>query len=588
MLAGVVSIMSNNQSAEYKWKSYALILLLMYLIIYILPLGIRPVMIPDEARYAEIPREMIVAENWVSPHLNGLRYFEKPVLGYWVTGVSMQLFGDNAFAMRLPSALSAGLSALVIFMLLSRFTQRRTTALNAAMIYLSMLGVFLIGTNNILDSVFSFLLTAAFVSFYFSHKETDSKKRLMYLLLLGVFCGGAFLAKGFLAFVLLGAVIGPYVIWQGRWQELFTRGWIALLSAIVVIAPWAILVHLQEPEYWQYFFWEEHVKRFASDEAQHGEPFWYYLMYLPLLTLPWIAQLPMALKNLFNKNDDSQNVDAELVKYSILWFLMPFIFFSISRGKLPTYILPCLAPLAVLLAVGIENYLSNKNATESKLTGFKVANGFIAGFFLIVAIALVLIQSGIVGKLVWDASENWKWIALACAFLSGAVLLFLSFKNQSINRRLGLQAMSVAAVMFVISIGIPQRTAMSKMPGDFLLEHADKIKPDTILFSDDILIHAVNWNYKRSDVYMTGAGESKHGLSFSDSSHRLIEGEDLKQFITEHLDKDEMVIVHHSDADAKMQAIMPAQAQQSRWGKFVLWYIPLPESTLKEKSSGQV
>ena len=79
-------------------------------------------------------------------------------------------------------------------------------------------------------------------------------KRLIQLIFLGVFCGGAFLAKGFLAFVLLAAVIGPYVIWQGRWPELFTRGWIALLVALLVVAPWAILVHLDEPEYWSLFF----------------------------------------------------------------------------------------------------------------------------------------------------------------------------------------------------------------------------------------------------------------------------------------------------------------------------------------------
>jgi len=100
--------MINHQHLATHWKRYALLLLLAYLVIYILPLGVRPVMIPDEARYAEIPREMITTGNWVSPHLNGLRYFEKPVLGYWLTGISMQLFGDNAFAMRLPSALSAG------------------------------------------------------------------------------------------------------------------------------------------------------------------------------------------------------------------------------------------------------------------------------------------------------------------------------------------------------------------------------------------------------------------------------------------------------------------------------------------------
>ena len=567
--------MNGNMSTGNKWLRYALILLLMYLLIYVLPLGVRPIMIPDEARYAQIPHEMITTGNWVSPHLNGLRYFEKPVLGYWVTGISMQLFGDNAFAMRLPSALSAGLSALAVFLLCARFSRRESTALYAATIYLSMLGVFLIGTINILDSVFSFLLTAAFVTFYFSHREADAGKRLFYLVLLGIFCGSAFLAKGFLAFVLLGAVIGPYVIWQGRWQELFSRGWIALLSAIVIVAPWAIMVHLQEPEYWHYFIWEEHVRRFASEDAQHGEPVWFYLMYLPLLTMPWIVQLPAALKNLFNSDDTGAYGDTELVRYSVLWFLMPFIFFSISRGKLPTYVLPCMAPLAVMLAVGIENYFSDKKSSASGYKGFKIASGVMAAFFLIVALLLVLIQTGVVGKPVWGDAESWKWLALVMAFTAGAVLLFWSLRVTSAGRRVSLQAISIVAVMFVISIGVPQRTAESKMPGDFLLEHAHRITPDTIIFSDDIMIHAVNWYFARTDVYMTGAGESRHGLSFPDSEHRLIEGEALRAFIAEHLGKDEMVIVHHSDADARMQAIMPVQAQQSRWGKFVLWYIPV-------------
>jgi hypothetical protein len=198
-----------------------------------------------------------------------------------------------------------------------------------------------------------------------------------------------------------------------------------------------------------------------------------------------------------------------------------------------------------------------------------------AVFFLLAALLLVLVQTGIIGKLVWNDSESWKWTALVTAFAVAATILFLSLRIISFNRRLSLQAMSIVAVMLVISIGLPQRTAESKMPGDFLLEHAGKIKPGTIIFSDDIMIHAVNWFYKRTDVYMTGAGDSKHGLSFSDSSFRLIEGEALKIFITDHLNKDEMVLVHHSDADEKMLALMPEQAQQSRWGKFVLWYIPI-------------
>lgn len=564
MLAGVTAAMSGNTLPVSSWKRYALMLVLAYLLIYILPLGVRPVMIPDELRYAEIPREMMVSGNWVSPHLNGLRYFEKPVLGYWLTGISMQLLGDNAFAMRLPSALSAGLSALAIFFLLRHMTRRAETALLASMIYLSMLGVYLIGTINILDSVFSFLLTAAFVAFYFSHNEARSDKRLMYLVLLGVFCGAAFLAKGFLAFVLLAAVIGPYVIWQGRWPELFTRGWIALLVALLVVAPWAIMVHLDEPEYWHYFFWEEHVRRFASDDAQHGEPFWFYLMYLPLLVMPWIVQLPLSVKGLFAISEDKG-----LIHFCLLWLLMPFIFFSMANGKLPTYVLPCLAPLAVLLAMDFESCLGKK-----KIYGFKVTGALMALLFLFLAGALVLVQTGVVGKVIWYESEGWKWMSLVLAFVFGAVMFVLSIRSVSSYRTLILQALSVSALMLVMTFAMPQRTEESKAPGEFLLEHADKVTPDTLLFSDDIMIHAVNWYYRRTDVYMTAAGESKHGLSFDDSSHRLLAGDDLKTFIYSHLHKDNMVIVHHSDADAFMRSIMPSQAHESRWGKFVFWYIP--------------
>lgn len=558
-----------NNIAPLNWKVYAGILVLAYLVIYILPLGVRPPMIPDELRYAEIPREMMETGNWVSPHLNGLRYFEKPVLGYWLTGISMQLFGDNAFAMRLPSAVSAGLSALAIFLLIRHNTRRVETALLAAMIYLSMLGVYLIGTLNILDSVFSFLLTAAFVAFYFSHVESDPKRRLLQLILLGVFCGGAFLAKGFLAFVLLAAVIGPYVIWQRRWPELFTRGWIVLLAALLVVAPWAILVHLDQPEYWHYFFWEEHVRRFASDDAQHGEPFWFYLMYLPLLILPWIALLPLSVKGLLAKNNKTA-----LIGFSLLWFFIPFVFFSMANGKLPTYVLPCLPPLAILLAMGSVSYFENK-----KIPGFKLASVVMAVLFFIIAAVLVLVQTGVVGKAIWYEDESWKWISLALAFALGAILFVRSMNNQSANRRLILQALSVSLLMLVLTFALPQRTAESKMPGDFLLEHSAKVTADTLLISDDIMIHAVNWYYRRTDVYMTNAGESKHGLSFDDSGHRLLEGNKLKEFILQHLNKESMVIVHHSDADDFMKSIMPAQAQPSRWGKFVFWYIAVSDQT---------
>ncbi len=103
-----------EQQPEGMQRRYALLLFLFFLLAYILPLGARSLFVPDEVRYAEIPREMIATGDWVVPHLDGVRYFEKPVLGYWVHAGSLLLFGENNFAVRLPSALAVGLSAWLI------------------------------------------------------------------------------------------------------------------------------------------------------------------------------------------------------------------------------------------------------------------------------------------------------------------------------------------------------------------------------------------------------------------------------------------------------------------------------------------
>jgi 4-amino-4-deoxy-L-arabinose transferase len=108
-----------------------------FLLFYILPLGFRPIFIPDESRYAEIPREMIASGDWVVPRLDGIRYFEKPVLGYWLNAISIKMFGENAFAVRFPSAMATGLSAFIIFLLIRRFSNRNFLGAITAVIFLT-------------------------------------------------------------------------------------------------------------------------------------------------------------------------------------------------------------------------------------------------------------------------------------------------------------------------------------------------------------------------------------------------------------------------------------------------------------------
>ena len=112
--------MNTNVSLRREKFAYSLLLFVFFILAYLLPLGSHGLFIPDETRYAEVPREMIANGNWAVPHLDGVLYFEKPVLGYWAHAISQMLFGANSFAVRLPEALAAGLTALFIFLLLQK------------------------------------------------------------------------------------------------------------------------------------------------------------------------------------------------------------------------------------------------------------------------------------------------------------------------------------------------------------------------------------------------------------------------------------------------------------------------------------
>jgi 4-amino-4-deoxy-L-arabinose transferase len=169
-------------------RRFQLLIPSLYLLLYILPLGFRPIFIPDESRYAEIPREMIASGDWIVPHLDGIRYFEKPVLGYWLNALSMKAFGENAFAVRFPSAMATGLSAFIIFLLVRRFSNRNFLGAITAVIFLTCFEVYGVGTFNVLDSTLAMFGTAAMASFFFAHTEgTSGKKRRVFF-----FCSAFF------------------------------------------------------------------------------------------------------------------------------------------------------------------------------------------------------------------------------------------------------------------------------------------------------------------------------------------------------------------------------------------------------------
>ncbi|MBW2117280.1 MAG: phospholipid carrier-dependent glycosyltransferase [Deltaproteobacteria bacterium] len=541
-------------------SSFAVIAL--FLLLYILPLGVRPIIIPDEARYAEIPREMIVSGDWVVPHLNGLRYFEKPVLGYWLNAAAISMFGENAFAIRFPSAMAVGISALMLFGLVRRFAGMYSAGIFAAALFLICLEVFGVGTFCVLDSIFSMFLTAAMVSFFFAYMADRAGKRIVLLALSGAFFGLSFLAKGFIAFAVPVVVILPFLIWEGRWKELFRLPWVPIVTALIVAFPWAVLIHHREPDFWHYFFWIEHVKRFMSDHPQHPEAFWYFVPMLIGGALPWTALLPSVVQGI-NKT----HLKGPLVRFAICWLIFPFLFFSASHGKLATYILPCFPPFAILVTIGLLKYLEGE-----RKRAFNIGASFLAVMVALFALILIVSQAtDFPGVRAYGPSETWKLVLGIIGLMTWSILLAFARRLSDSRTKLAFFCAAPVLFMFVSQFILPDQFIKRKAPGEFLLRHSDRIHRDTILVSGNSPLHATCWFYKRSDVFLIrSGGEMSYGLDHDElKRHRLLSVEQFRDLINKNSGKKRVVLITDTKHYAEQKIKLPEPAFEDINGRFV-------------------
>lgn len=535
-----------------------------FLILYILPLGWRPIAIPDETRYAEIPREMIASGNWVVPHLNGLRYFEKPVLGYWLNALSILLFGESPFAIRLNSALATGMTAAIIFFLMRRFGRGSEAGILGAAAYLTCLLVLSLGVISILDSMLTLFLTGAMGFFFFAYREGRPLKRAGFLSLFGAFCGLAFLMKGFLAFAIPCITIVPFLIWEGRLKELLRMTWIPLLALLLVTLPWCILIHLRESDFWRYFFWVEHIKRFLSPmPGQHPKLFWYFLPILAGGALPWLILFPAV----FSETKAAVRRKDPLVRFVLCWFLFPFLFFSACSGKLVPYILPCFPPLVMLIITGLTDYFE-----KGKKRAFNICAGSLALLLAAIAAALVLNQiTRIIGVRAYDPSETWKWVAITGSLLAWGAGAFFSARQSYWKKKLALFTLAPLPLLFSAHVALPNHVMEDRAPEHLLLRNQDKVHADTLIVTGDHLVHAVCWFYKRDNVYLfEDTGELKYGLARDNSvPPRILAVGDLNKIIDAHSERGGVILFLKTKSYMKYKDRLPAPEFKDADNSFV-------------------
>jgi phage shock protein PspC (stress-responsive transcriptional regulator) len=300
---------------------------------------------PDEGRYAEISREMLVSGDWITPRLNGLKYFEKPPLQYWATAVSFALFGLDEWTARLWTAVTGflGLAFLV-------FAGNRTGppgAGNVAGLVLASSGAYFLSSQYLtLDMGLTFFMSAALLSFVLAHASGAPVKR-HWMLLAWAAMACAVLTKGLVGIVLPGMVLAIYVVVQRDWRLLRELEWSGgLLVFTLLAAPWFILVQLRNPEFFDFFVLHEHFARYALPGHNRPGPWWYFTLVLLVGMMPWTAALAGVLRRSLSAGNGSR-LQVELLL--LIWIGVMLVFFSLSKSKLPAYILPALPALALLI-----------------------------------------------------------------------------------------------------------------------------------------------------------------------------------------------------------------------------------------------
>jgi 4-amino-4-deoxy-L-arabinose transferase len=492
-------------------------LLLLFVLFVLVPLGLRPMWIPDESRYAEIAREMLESGNWVVPTLLGMHYFEKPVAGYWFTAFSQAVLGENLFASRLPAALATGFSAIVVAVLAHRMWHDPRKTWIAVLVYLSFALVSGMALYITLDPQLAFWLNLALLAFHVATTTAAPGRRLAAWAMLGAACGMAFLTKGFVAWLLAVLVAVPYMLWQRRLGELLRLGPVAALVAVAIAAFWGLAVQREAPDFWNQFFWNEHIRRFAGANAQHSRPFWFYLPVLVLGCLPWLGILVPALRRAWAEKRDPN------IGFLVIWFLFPLVFLSLARGKLPTYILPCLTPLALLVAHALARQLDH--GLPGKL--LKI-NAGINGVIGIAGLALLLV---ITGRGVYAVEDRTAWLLAAAIGLVWLLVAVAQWRRPL--RYWELSALPLWLLWACLPQLLTQDQIDSKQPSEFIQSHMGTLRQTDFLLGNNAGLSAdLAWNLGRTDitVYAT-KDELQYGLATPAGSGRFVSHDEIGAWI---------------------------------------------------------
>ncbi len=416
------SIANHATNPAHYWTS-GLVIFCLCVLLY--NLGTAVLFEPDEGRNAEVAREILLLRDWVTPHYDFIPRLDKPISYFWLVALSFRLFGPSEWSARLPSVLAA-FACLSVTYVLARAMFGGWAALWSTLVLLTTIEFFALSRIVILDMLLTFFFSLALCAFFLGQREELAVKRRVYFSVMYVALGAATLVKGPIGLLLPAAVISFYLFFSERWpllrrlelplglalfmltalpskviarwrnagylgvffREVFTAGWallrrlnlpLGLALFVLTVVPWYLMAENRNPGYLRYFLWEENLARFATTRFNRNQPWYFFLLILPVGFFPWTALLPAALVGFWKRQFDNRRL------FLLLWAGLPLVFFSLSSSKLPHYILPIYPPVAIIVGVSVAGILED---SKRKWRWLRLFPAF--GFFLLSCITTLV------------------------------------------------------------------------------------------------------------------------------------------------------------------------------------------------------
>ncbi|NYT64163.1 glycosyltransferase family 39 protein [Alcaligenaceae bacterium] len=309
--------------------------------------GLYPLLLPDEGRYVGVAWNMLSAGQYSVPRLDGMPFFHKPPLFYWLTALSLHVLGINEWAARLSSVLSATLAATLMFWFLKNHVSQRVASV--AVVILATQPLFFGAAHyaNLDMTVAGLIVATVLVAAVAAFKYESQEPYRVVLALAYALAAAGFLAKGLIGIVIPGGIIFFWLLLRRRFGTMWHMVSVLGVAVFLLLSlPWMLYMQQRYPGFFDYYIVYQHFRRFAETGFNNAQPIWFYMPVLLGLTLPWSIHLWRLANKAWWRNSEHAAVRSLM----LTWLLVVVVFFSLPSSKLVGYVLPALVPLAYFIA----------------------------------------------------------------------------------------------------------------------------------------------------------------------------------------------------------------------------------------------